>query len=163
MGNMYSYPVAYEFTVRHQRQEPIQVLTADIPVVPIGDLHLTVGPSALILILQIFEIVFLIASYYHGSLKLPKCTQALIGPGSAEAIITCDYKVLYTLTSCIFEHGIKSRLIAVNIRYNSVSHTSGASCYILSRLLLQRLTSLKRLAIRYDANIIPAKTRIATL
>ena len=109
------YAAALQIGRMRQGQHIFQVLFADVPVAPVGNLHLAVRPLRRILPDQVLQVLFFI-SPDNGFLRdCPERTDAFIRPGTADAVISREQEMVNALPHGVFHYGAQRGIIPVDV------------------------------------------------
>ena len=95
--------------------QELQALRLNIPESPVCDLHLAVGPVALILPDQVFQVFFFIAPNDMRMLQQRQRGNTFIRERTAQTIITGKNKLADFTASCVIEYRVQRRNVTMDV------------------------------------------------
>ena len=91
------------------------MLLCHIPEAPVGDLHLTISPVALVFSDQILQVFFFIAPNDMRMFLRHQGSNAFIRERTAQAIITGKNKLADSTASCVIEYRVQRRKVTMDV------------------------------------------------
>ena len=138
---------AFKVSGMRQGKYIFQVFPPDVPVGPVGNLHLAVRPLRRVFSLQVFE-VFLFVSPDDGFFRnLPDHGEAFVRPRAADAVIPGKQEMRDSPAFSIFQHGLQGRAVSMDIGNNGVFHAPSGCVFLFFIGILPALGTVEPAAV----------------